>query len=140
MPAVRAVRRDMARLTRATRGLAPIDPARVAALRGQWAQFAGHLHDHHRAEDRLVWPVLEQRAGDTAARVLADMSAEHDTIDPLLARVEAPRPTALGCSGTCHHRSACSSAGGAADTRTRSLRPSRHGEGRRGTAPGRAAR
>ncbi len=82
-----ALRRDLARFAAALDG-ATLEAAGVAGLRCQWSVFASQLHDHHAAEDTLVWPALRQRAGTEADTVLAAMTAEHLAIDPALANVD----------------------------------------------------
>ena len=80
-----ALRRDMAWLSSAL--VAGIDGSEMRAFRVRWMSFAEQLHDHHVAEDRLVWPVLERRADGAADAVLREMATEHAAIDPALEEV-----------------------------------------------------
>ncbi len=82
-----ALRRDLARFAAAVDDASP-DSECLAGLRRDWTAFSRQLHDHHVAEDQLVWPVLGLRAGEAAGAVLASMTAEHATIDPALADVD----------------------------------------------------
>jgi hemerythrin-like domain-containing protein len=81
-----ALRRDVAWLAAALER--PFDTMSMSTLRRRWAGFAQQLHDHHTAEDELIWPVLRDRAGRVADPVLAAMTAEHATLDPALTEVE----------------------------------------------------
>lgn len=82
-----ALRRDLARLTAAA-DHPVLDQQTLTALGQQSDAFARQLRDHHEAEDRLVWPLVRERAGAPAEAVLASMEAEHASIDPALADVE----------------------------------------------------
>lgn len=77
----RAFRRDLDRLA------GPLDEAR---RHDRWQLFTRQLHAHHRAEDVSLWPRLQERCVDIAAALetLAAMEAEHEAIDPLLARAD----------------------------------------------------
>ena len=79
-----ALRRDLALLAAAV-ARAELDSA---GLRRRWDAFARQLHDHHGAEDELVWPVLRRRAGTAADAVLEEMAAEHAALDPALTEAE----------------------------------------------------
>jgi iron-sulfur cluster repair protein YtfE (RIC family) len=56
-----------------------------------WELFSGYLDIHHRAEDDLLWPmlqeVLEGRPDDLA--LVAALEDEHAQIDPLVAEINA---------------------------------------------------
>jgi hemerythrin-like domain-containing protein len=83
-----AFRRDLDRFVRAVRGTPVGDAETWTALRARWDRFADVLHHHHQIEDTAIWPVLLEhaRAGADrdAERLLLDMEAEHDGIDPAL--------------------------------------------------------
>ncbi len=81
-----ALRRDLVRLAGALEE--DLQPRRARLVARQWQAFSLHLHDHHTAEDRFVWPVIEKRANGEADEVLAGMRAEHSVIDPLLERAD----------------------------------------------------
>lgn len=77
-----ALRRDIARLLTSVRTV-PIGRGVI----DQWEQFARQLTGHHTAEDRLVWPVLAECAGNAAVDVIAAMNDEHGQIEPALVEV-----------------------------------------------------
>jgi iron-sulfur cluster repair protein YtfE (RIC family) len=81
-----ALRRDVSRLTAALSD--PSADSRAAALHDQWREFSEQLHHHHTGEDEVVWPLLQQRAGDAADKVVAEMAAEHVELGPLLRVVD----------------------------------------------------
>jgi hemerythrin-like domain-containing protein len=84
-------RRDLARFAEAARRTPVEEAGTWRALLERWELFAVLLEDHHTKEDDHVWPLLEaalHEAGDPGGlRVLEEMGAEHETIDPLLATV-----------------------------------------------------
>lgn len=88
-----AFRRDLDDFVAAA-GRLPIDDHDAwRRLSERWTTFGVLLHDHHTKEDNYLWPLLidkANRADDQAAlAVLADMEAEHASIDPLLVSVTA---------------------------------------------------
>lgn len=86
-----AFRRDLGRLTAAAGRARSDDPARRAAVLVGWTTFRAQMHKHHTAEDTHIWPRLRERlaTSDAALSVLAEMEAEHDVLDPLMAAVDA---------------------------------------------------
>lgn len=88
-----AFRRDLDDFVAAAERLPIGDRDAWRRLSDRWATFGVLLHDHHTKEDDYLWPLLiakATQAGDAAAlAVLADMEAEHASIDPLLAGVTA---------------------------------------------------
>jgi len=99
-----ALRRDLALFTAELDDTAHY-PADLSRLRRAWANFARQLHDHHTAEDELIWPTLRHRAGAAAEPVLASMTAEHATIAPGHTRggarnVRCHRRATPGCGPT----------------------------------------
>jgi iron-sulfur cluster repair protein YtfE (RIC family) len=84
-----ALRRDFVAFVAAVQNT-PVSERQVwVALSQRWQKAAEMLHHHHSVEDASLWPVLQRHAEDAAAeedlQVLADMEAEHATIDPALA-------------------------------------------------------
>jgi len=75
-----ALRRDLHRFARA---LAPLDIARIDAIREEWQSFHFHLHGHHEAEDQGVFPGIVAEAASLATTI-DKLSADHRRIDPLL--------------------------------------------------------
>jgi hypothetical protein len=85
-----ALRRDLVSLARTATAANLSDPAKAQSIAAGWAVFKRQLHLHHTAEDELIWPALRERLGtsENALSVLAEMEAEHEQIDPLLAAVD----------------------------------------------------
>ncbi|MCP3760332.1 hemerythrin domain-containing protein [Streptomyces sp. TBY4] len=86
-----AFRRDIRRLEKAVAGRSLEDPtARKRVLTG-WEIFKTQLLIHHEGEDRDLWPRMAKGFANRpeALSVLAELEAEHEQIDPLLARIEA---------------------------------------------------
>lgn len=88
-----AFRRDLADFAGAA-SMTPLDAGTTwTRLDRRWHRVSEELHTHHSKEDDILWPLLEERAiaaGDIKAlTVLADMEAEHATIDPVLERCTA---------------------------------------------------
>ena len=61
------------------------DPARAELVEDQVRLVSDSLHNHHHAEDEQFWPKLRARAPE-AVPELDQLEAEHERIDPLLAR------------------------------------------------------
>jgi Hemerythrin HHE cation binding domain len=81
-----AFRRDMRRLAAAIEGGHGADPA----VHTGWATFSHHLHIHHTAEDKWLWPaVLAKVTQPEETSVLDAMEAEHLHLEPLLSQVDA---------------------------------------------------
>ena len=81
-----ALRRDLEQIARRA-----VDPnGHLDAALG-WELFSRYLDIHHRAEDDLLWPmlqqVLEDRPDDLA--LVAALEDEHAQIDPLMAEINA---------------------------------------------------
>lgn len=86
-----AFRRDLDDFVGAVQRLPIDDRAAWQRLAARWGVFGELLHDHHHKEDDHLWPLLVDRASaagdEDALRTLAEMAAEHASIDPLLAAV-----------------------------------------------------
>lgn len=84
-------RRDLTHFCVAARRTPIADGRTWRALLARWDLLSTVLHDHHRKEDVVIWPLLRERAEADhdvhALSVLDAMDAEHDLIDPLLLRV-----------------------------------------------------
>ncbi len=84
-------RRDLTHFCVAARRTPIADGRTWRALLARWDLLSTVLHDHHRKEDVVIWPLLRERAEVDhdvhALGVLDAMDAEHDLIDPLLLRV-----------------------------------------------------
>ncbi|MEU4654786.1 hemerythrin domain-containing protein [Streptomyces sp. NPDC023723] len=87
-----AFRRDLRRLERAAAGRGPgDDPLARERVATGWQIFRSQLHIHHEGEDRDLWPRMVKGLAhrpETLA-TLAELEAEHERLDPLLARVDA---------------------------------------------------
>src|SRR4051812_46582071 len=75
----RALRRELALLPGLVAAVRPGDTARAGLLGRHLALVLHMLHDHHEAEDDLLWPVLEARA-PLADDLVATMTAQHATV------------------------------------------------------------
>ena len=85
----RVMCRDARRLADLTAAWAGGDET-MSAARGRalvsWTdRLATEIHQHHTAEDDILWPVLVRRAG--AAVDLAALSDDHAALDPVLAEL-----------------------------------------------------
>ncbi|MEJ2890143.1 hemerythrin domain-containing protein [Actinomycetospora aeridis] len=78
-------RRLAALAARIVTGAERVDRARGAALARWIGRLAAEIHHHHEAEDDVLWPVLERRAGDRVD--LAALTDDHAALDPLLVEV-----------------------------------------------------
>ncbi|MFI7586380.1 hemerythrin domain-containing protein [Spongisporangium articulatum] len=68
-------------------------PRRTRALATYLELLAESVHHHHAAEDDILWPVIEKRAGGHID--LTELSDDHSVLDPKLARLrEAARALA----------------------------------------------
>ncbi|WP_409469164.1 hemerythrin domain-containing protein [Streptomyces sp. HC307] len=86
-----AFRRDIRRLEKAAAGRAQSGPLERKRVETGWEIFKTQLHIHHEGEDRDLWPRMAKGLAhrpDTLA-TLAELEAEHQRIDPLIARVDA---------------------------------------------------
>lgn len=86
-----AFRRDLTHLAAVAAGPGQLtDPVRRQAVMNGWGVFKNQMRKHHHAEDHFIWPRLRLRlaASQAALSVLAEMDAEHERIDPLLAAVD----------------------------------------------------
>jgi hemerythrin-like domain-containing protein len=85
-----ALRRELAHIARVT-ATGTEDPRHVMATAAGWQMFKAYLQVHHRAEDDMLWPVMEktlaERPDDLA--LLSALEAEHAAIDPLLNAIDA---------------------------------------------------
>lgn len=81
-----AFRRDLASFAGALDRLAGGgDTTRVGAICDEWTWFHAHLHGHHEAEDRGVFPGILAEHPEVASTI-ERLTADHRQIDPLLAR------------------------------------------------------
>lgn len=82
----RVMLRDLDRTTGIAMAMAdggvPVTRRRTRAVVRYLSLMAESIHHHHRAEDDILWPVIEQRAG--AAIDLAALTEDHAALDPKL--------------------------------------------------------
>jgi hypothetical protein len=85
-----AFRRDLDRFRAAVVGTPVGEDRTWVRLARRWDRFAQVLHHHHTVEDDAIWPPLLAAADAAGAAedraVLEAMEAEHDEVDPALAR------------------------------------------------------
>jgi hemerythrin-like domain-containing protein len=86
----RAFRRESALLPRLVRAVPDGDTARAARITAHIREYAVGLHSHHTAEDDLIWPLIRDRAPDSAPP--ARMEAQHERIDTGLTAIAAELP------------------------------------------------
>lgn len=80
-----AFRRDLARFRDAL-GLLVQGKARdFESLQQEWTYYVAALHGHHQMEDSNIFPSIAERDADARA-LIAQLSADHARIDPLLDR------------------------------------------------------
>jgi hemerythrin-like domain-containing protein len=85
-----ALRRELVRVARITERMDD-DPRRILRTASGWQMFKTYLRVHHTAEDAALWPVMRQALAERPAdlALLEALEAEHATIDPLLATIDA---------------------------------------------------
>ena len=80
-----AFNRDLARLVEAARA----GKANSPEAKATWAEFSKQLITHHHAEDESLWPRVREAIKDVDEfDVLEQMQAEHETLDPLIERID----------------------------------------------------
>ncbi|HEU4349878.1 MAG TPA: hemerythrin domain-containing protein [Actinoplanes sp.] len=83
-----ALRRDLVRTREAVGVTPPPGDAQRVAIADHLVWMLEFLHHHHESEDAGLWPVVRARNPE-AAPVLDRMSADHEEVEPLLARALA---------------------------------------------------
>jgi hemerythrin-like domain-containing protein len=71
-----SMRLDAARLTELVSAAEPADADRLLALAGWYARYEGAIHDHHHAEEWVIYPALLER-DPSFADADAKLEAEH---------------------------------------------------------------
>jgi iron-sulfur cluster repair protein YtfE (RIC family) len=87
----RALRREFALLPGLIEATPGGDVARARALGGHLTLVLGMLHEHHEAEDQMLWPLLHQRV-PLEDDLVTTMEAQHQTIAGIIAVIEAALP------------------------------------------------
>ena len=70
-----AIRRDLSRFDAALSAFPAGSRTRADQLAGAWKNFSLQLHDHHRDEETIFWPLLEPFV--TTPTLLGELEAEH---------------------------------------------------------------
>jgi hypothetical protein len=85
-----ALRRELGHIARVA-AIRTDDPRQVMATAAGWQMFKAYLQVHHRAEDDMLWPVMEKTLADRPddLALLSALEAEHAAIDPLLNAIDA---------------------------------------------------
>lgn len=87
----RAMRGDLRRLAALMQDVAAgrttCDARRARAITWYTDRLAESIHHHHRTEDDVLWPVIEQRAGSLID--LTELTDDHSVLDPELDRLRA---------------------------------------------------
>jgi hemerythrin-like domain-containing protein len=84
-------RREFHLLISLVRGVADGDKDRAALVAEHIADIATSLHEHHLAEDEVLWPLLLQRA-TPEAEVVHRMEKQHDALHVLLQQLAELTP------------------------------------------------
>jgi hemerythrin-like domain-containing protein len=80
----RAMRMDAERLRALVASARPADAARLTALAAWYAKYEGAIHDHHTAEEAVVYPALLER-DPTFADADGELEGEHRVLADRLA-------------------------------------------------------
>ncbi|MEU8377688.1 hemerythrin domain-containing protein [Streptosporangium sp. NPDC048865] len=88
----RAMRREFAQLPELIAAVPAGDVARARLLGDHLSLVLVMLHEHHEAEDELLWPVLTERV-PLEKELIEVMRQQHDVIARAVAVVEAESPT-----------------------------------------------
>ncbi|GAA2606663.1 hypothetical protein GCM10010399_41980 [Dactylosporangium fulvum] len=83
----RIFRRESRWLPELIRAVRPGDVERARELAGMLREYVGGLHQHHTAEDELLWPKLLARV-DLDAELVLRMEQQHETVSAGLDLVE----------------------------------------------------
>ena len=75
----RSMRADAARLTELAGGAQPADVDRLHALAAWYRRYEGAIHDHHHAEEWVIYPALLER-DPSFAEADAELEAEHHVL------------------------------------------------------------
>jgi hemerythrin-like domain-containing protein len=93
MPTVHTLFRREFRLAGGViRGVAEGDVARAATVAAHLDLVGRVLHEHHTAEDELMWPKLLERVPEELAPIVHLMEAQHGRVDALLTEIGELRP------------------------------------------------
>jgi hemerythrin-like domain-containing protein len=93
MPTVHTFyRREMRLAGGVIRRVADGDVRRATVVAEHLDLVARSLHEHHTAEDELLWPKLLDRVPEELAPIVRLMEAQHGKVDALLSQIGEVRP------------------------------------------------
>jgi len=81
------------------RRVADGDVRRAAVVAEHLDLVARSLHEHHTAEDELLWPKLLDRVPEELAPIVRLMEAQHGQVDALLSEIGELRPRWAAAAG-----------------------------------------
>jgi Hemerythrin HHE cation binding domain len=87
----RAMRREFGQLPILIAAVPAGDTGRARLLAGHLELLLGMLHEHHEAEDELLWPVLAERVPIEKA-LITTMAEQHHAIADAVAAIERELP------------------------------------------------
>lgn len=96
-----AMRTDAARLIQLVGAARPSDSDRLTALSRWYTAYEGAIHDHHRAEDMVVYPALLDRDA-SFADAEAELDGEHHLLADRLAVGGESLAGLAGAAGGSH--------------------------------------
>ena len=83
----RVFRREFTLIPQMARATPAGDTAQAAAVAAHIREMVHMLHQHHRGEDELLWPLLRERAA-VDVEVIRQMETQHTAIAAILAPIE----------------------------------------------------
>jgi hemerythrin-like domain-containing protein len=93
MPTVHTLfRREFRLAGGVVRRVADGDVRRAAVVAEHLERIARVLHEHHTAEDELLWPKLLERVPEELAPIVHLMESQHGRVDALLTEIAELRP------------------------------------------------
>ncbi len=87
----RVFRREATLMPRLVRSVTGGDVARARYVAAHFRDYAARLHEHHTAEDILIWPLLLERV-DLEAELVLRMEEQHERVAAGLAQVQERLP------------------------------------------------
>ena len=91
----RSMRADAARLTQLVGAAGPADVGRLRALAAWYARYEGAIHDHHHAEEAVIYPALLER-DPSFAEADGQLEGQHQV---LADRLQVARESLAGLAG-----------------------------------------
>jgi hypothetical protein len=91
----RSMRADAARLTELVGAAQPVQVSRLEALAGWYGRYEGAIHDHHHAEEAVIYPALLER-DPSFAEADGQLEGQHQV---LADRLQVARESLTGLIG-----------------------------------------